>query len=166
MGIIVQKFGGSSVADTDKLFKVSKIIIDEYNKGNNVVVVVSAQGKYTDKLITEEKEITDNPNKREHDVLVSSGEQITIAKLVMCLNKLGYQAVSYLGWQIPILTNDEYGNADIIDIKKEKIIKDLNNGKIVIVAGFQGINKVGDITTLGRGRLRYNSCSSCRIFKS
>ena len=151
MGIIVQKFGGSSVADTNKLFNVSKIIINEYNQGNKVVVVVSAQGKSTDKLIQEEVEITENPNKREHDVLVSTGEQITISKLAMCLNKLGYKAKSYLGWQIPITTNDKYGNADIINIETNKIIEDLESNNIVIVAGFQGINKVGDITTLGRG---------------
>ena len=151
MGIIVQKFGGTSVADTDKLFNVCRIIIDEYNKGNKVLAVVSAQGKLTDSLITEEKEITLSPNKREHDVLVSTGEQITIAKLAMCLNKLGYEAKSYLGSQVPIITNDEYGNADIIEVKTNKILNDLEDGKIVIVAGFQGINNIGDITTLGRG---------------
>lgn len=151
MDIIVQKFGGSSVADTDKLFKVCNIIIDEYDKGNKVVVVVSAQGKSTDKLISEETEITENPNKREHDVLVSTGEQITVSKLAICLNKLGYNAISYLGWQVPILTNDEYGNADIININTNRILKDLANDKIVIIAGFQGVNRVGDITTLGRG---------------
>ena len=151
MGIIVQKFGGTSVADTNKLFHVSKIIIDEYNKKNNVVVVVSAQGKYTDKIITEEEEISESPNKREHDVLLSTGEQITISKLAMCLDKLGYKAKSYLGWQIPITTNDEFGNADILNIETEKIINDLRNNNIVIVAGFQGINEFGEITTLGRG---------------
>lgn len=151
MGIIVQKFGGSSVADTKKLLHVSKIIIDEYNKGNKLVVVVSAQGKSTDQLIKEEGEITKKPNKREHDVLVSTGEQITISKLAMCLNELGYKAKSYLGWQIPITTNDEFGNADILNIKTEKIINDIENDNIVIVAGFQGINKNGSITTLGRG---------------
>lgn len=151
MGIIVQKFGGSSVADTDKLFRVCKIITNEYDKGNQVVVVVSAQGKSTDKLISEETEITKNPNKREHDVLVSIGEQITISKLAMCLHELGYKAISYLGWQVPILTNDEYGNADIINIETNKILNELKNDKIVIAAGFQGINSIGDITTLGRG---------------
>lgn len=151
MGIIVQKFGGTSVADTEKLFIVSQRIIDEYKKNNKVVVVVSAQGKLTDMLISEEAEITDIPNKREHDVLVATGEQITVSKLAMCLNKLGYEAVSYLGWQVPIITNDVFGNADIKNIETSKIKEDLNAGKIVIVAGFQGINNKGEITTLGRG---------------
>lgn len=151
MNIIVQKFGGSSVANNEKLFNVCKHIISEYEKNNKVVVVVSAQGKTTDKLASEEKEITENPNEREHDVLLSVGEQITIAKLAIYLNKLGYKAISYTGWQIPIITDNIFGNADILDIKTEKILKELENNKIVIVAGFQGVNKNGDITTLGRG---------------
>ena len=102
MGIIVQKFGGSSVADTEKLYNISKHIINEYNKNQKIVVVVSAQGKTTDRLITEEKEITENLNPREHDVLVSVGEQITISKLAMCLKEKGYNAISYTGWQLNI----------------------------------------------------------------
>ncbi len=151
MGIIVQKFGGSSVADKDRLLNVCKHIIKEHEKNNKVVVVVSAQGKTTDKLIQEEKEISINPNKREHDVLVSVGEQITISKLAVYLNELGYNAISFTGWQVPIVTDDCYGNANIININTEKILKELENNKIVIVAGFQGIAKSGDITTLGRG---------------
>lgn len=151
MGIIVQKFGGSSVANTDKLFNVCKHIIKEYDKGNSVVVVVSAQGKTTDELIKEEKEITNTPNKREHDVLVSIGEQITIAKLAMCLEKMGYKAVSYTGWQLPILTTSIFGNARIKSIDNEKIMRSLSDGYIVIVAGFQGVDEEGNITTLGRG---------------
>ena len=151
MGIIVQKFGGSSVADNERLLNVCKHIINEYNKNNKVVVVVSAQGKTTDKLVSEENEISKNPDKREHDVLVSTGEQITIAKLAIYLKELGYDAISYTGWQIPIVTDEIYGNANIIDIKTNKILEQLENNKIVVVAGFQGINKEGDITTLGRG---------------
>lgn len=151
MGIIVQKFGGSSVADNSKLLNVCNHIIKEYNKNNKIVVVVSAQGKTTDKLVEEEKTISKNPNEREHDVLLSVGEQITIAKLAIYLNELGYNAISYTGWQIPIITDGIFGNANIIDIKTDKILKQLDDGKIVIVAGFQGINKNGDITTLGRG---------------
>jgi len=151
MGIVVQKFGGSSVADKDKLLNVCKHIIKEYEANNKVVVVVSAQGKTTDKLVLEEKEISLNPNKREHDVLLSTGEQITIAKLAIYLYELGYDAISYTGWQVPIITDDIYGNANIIDINTEKILNQLANNKIVIVAGFQGITKSGDITTLGRG---------------
>ena len=151
MGIIVQKFGGSSVADKEKLLNVCKHIINEYNANNKVIVVVSAQGKTTDKLIEEEKKISNNPNKREHDVLISVGEQITISKLAIYLNELGYDAISYAGWQIPIITDNCYGNANIININTEKILKELEKNKIVIVAGFQGITKSGDITTLGRG---------------
>ncbi len=151
MGIVVQKFGGTSVADKDKLLNVCNHIIKEYNSNNKVVVVVSAQGKTTDMLVQEEKEISENPDKREHDVLLSTGEQITISKLAMYLKKLGYDAISYTGWQVPIITDNIYGNANIIDINTDNILKQLENDKIVVVAGFQGITKLGDITTLGRG---------------
>ena len=151
MEIIVQKFGGSSVANTDKLFNVCKHITKEKSKGNAVVVVVSAQGKTTDDLIRQEKEITDKPNKREHDMLVSVGEQISVAKLAMCLEELGYEAKTYLGWQVPIITDSNFGDANVTEVKTSKVIQDLEKGKIVVVAGFQGIDKNGDITTLGRG---------------
>ena len=151
MGVIVQKFGGSSVADVNKLEIVAEHIIDEVSKNNKVVVVVSAQGKTTDRLIFEEGEITDNPSKREHDVLVSVGEQITIAKLTMLLQKKGYNAISLTGWQIPIVTNNEHTNGRIRYIHKETITELLDSGNIVVVAGFQGINENGEIVTLGRG---------------
>lgn len=151
MDVVVQKFGGTSVANLLNLQKVVNHIIKEYKKGSKVVVVVSAQGDMTDNLILEEKEITNNPNLREHDALVSIGEQITATKLAMLLEKLGYKAISYTGWQIPIITDSNFGNANIIDIKKEKIIKELENNKIVIVTGFQGIDENNNITTLGRG---------------
>lgn len=151
MGIVVQKFGGSSVADKDRLLNVCNHVIKEYEKSNKVVVVVSAQGKSTDKLIEEEKELSLKPNKREHDVLVSVGEQVTISKLAIYLNELGYNAISFTGWQVPIITDDIYGNANIKDINTKKILRELKKNKIVIVAGFQGITKSGDITTLGRG---------------
>lgn len=108
-------------------------------------------GKTTDKLIAEEQEITKSANKREHDVLLSAGEQITISKLCMCLQSLGYDAISYTGWQIPILTNSVFGNAKIKYIDTSQIVKDLDSGKIVVVAGFQGIDEELNITTLGRG---------------
>lgn len=151
MEIIVQKFGGSSVANTEKLKTVCKHIIKEKEKGKEVVVVVSAQGKTTDELIKQEQEITTTPSKDKHDILVSVGEQITIAKLAMCLENLGYKAESYLGWQVPIITDSNFGDANIIEIKTENIIKDLEQGKIVVVAGFQGADKNRKITTLGRG---------------
>ena len=151
MGIVVQKFGGSSVATTEKLEKVCNHIITEKKKGNSIAVIVSAQGKTTDRLITEEKEITLSPNKREHDVLVSTGEQITISKLAIMLNEMGYKAISLTGWQIPIITNDDFGNAKIKSIRSQTILDLFKEDYIVIIAGFQGINENGEITTFGRG---------------
>ena len=148
MGIVVQKFGGSSVADTEKLFNVCRHIRRELNEKNEVVVVVSAQGKTTDKLIKEKNEITDLPSKREYDVLVSTGEQITTAKLCMCLEKLGIESVSLTGWQVPIITDSNYGDAKIKFIGNERIKKELTTGKVVVVAGFQGIDEQNNITTL------------------
>lgn len=150
MEVIVQKFGGSSVADKEKLKQVASKIIKEADN-NKIVVVVSAQGKTTDKLILEEREITNNANPREHDVLVSVGEQITIAKLAMVLQSMGYKAVSLAGWQIPIVTTNVHGNAKIKFINTDTINDLLNSGNIVIVAGFQGVDESGNITTLGRG---------------
>jgi len=151
MGIIVQKFGGSSVANLEKLGYVAEHIITEKKKGNKIVVVVSAQGKTTDKLISEEAEITDSPNEREHDVLVSTGEQITTAKLAMLLNEKKQKALSLAGWQIPIITNSEFTNSRIRYIHNKTIEEYLNSGNIVIVAGFQGVDESGNITTFGRG---------------
>ena len=152
MSIVVQKFGGSSVECTEKLFNICKYITKEYESNNKVVVVVSAQGKMTDNLIKEANEIDENADKRELDVLMSVGEQITIAKLAMCLKKLGYDAISLTGWQIPIKTNDVYGDANILTINLDRVIRELDKNKIVIVAGFQGVNEENnDITTLGRG---------------
>lgn len=122
-------------------------------------------GKTTDKLIRESKEIQEISSKREFDVLISTGEQITISKLCMCLQKMGYKAVSFTGWQVPIITDSEFGNANIVKINTENILKELEKKKIVVVAGFQGINESGEITTLGRRRFRYNSCSSCSSVK-
>ncbi len=151
MQIVVQKFGGSSVADTDKLYKVCERIIEAKKDNKDVVVVVSAQGNMTNNLITEEREITMNANQREHDMLVSVGEQITISKLAMCLEKLGYKAKSFLGWQVPIITNSNFSDADIEEIKTQKILNELEKDTIVIVAGFQGVDRNNEITTIGRG---------------
>lgn len=151
MGIIIQKFGGSSVANIQKLELVAEHIIKEKGKGNKPVVVVSAQGKTTDRLITEEKEITENPDRREHDVLVSTGEQITISKLAMLLIKKGYKAVSLTGWQVPIITNSEFTNSRIRYIHNKTIEEYISADNIVIVAGFQGVDENGNITTFGRG---------------
>lgn len=151
MKIVVQKFGGSSVADNEKLQKVCERIIEEKEKGKSLVVVVSAQGKTTDNLIEQEKTITENASKREHDMLVTVGEQITIAKLSMMLQEKGYKAKSFLGWQVPIITNSNFSDADIEEIGTENIIKELKNDTIVVVAGFQGVDKNNEITTIGRG---------------
>ncbi len=152
MDTIVLKFGGSSVADNDKLKIVAEKIIGLYKKGHNIVVVVSAQGKTTDNLISEAHELTkDTKEDREMDVLLSTGEQITTAKLSMLLNKMGYQAISLTGWQAGICTNNTNQDAIIKWIDTARIRKELENGKIVVVAGFQGVNENLDITTLGRG---------------
>ena len=149
--IVVLKFGGSSVSDNNKLKIVADKIINEYKKNNKVVVVLSAQGKTTDRLIEEANELSDNISKRELDVLLSCGEQISISKLAILLNSLGYNAISLTGWQVGIYTNNTNQNAIIERINTNRILEELNMNKIVIVAGFQGINEKLDITTLGRG---------------
>ena len=151
MDTIVLKFGGSSVADNLKLNIVASKIIEFYNKNNNVVVVVSAQGKTTDKLLKEAYELSTVPKDRELDVLLSTGEQITISKLSILLESLGYNAISLTGWQAGIFTNNNNQNASIQNIDISRIQNELKKRKIVIVAGFQGINENLDITTLGRG---------------
>lgn len=151
MGLIVQKFGGSSVADADKLRNVAGRIADAYDAGNNVIVVVSAQGDTTDDLIAKAAEVNDKPSKREMDVLLSAGEVISMSLLAMTLEKKGYPVVSLTGWQAGVYTNSQYGSARIHKINKERIMAEIDKKNIVIVAGFQGINKYDDITTLGRG---------------
>ncbi len=149
--IMVLKFGGSSVADNEKLQLVAKRITKIYDKGDKVVVVLSAQGKTTDKLIKEAKELSNNIPNRELDALLSCGEQMSTAKLSILLNYMGYPAISLTGWQAGIFTNNNNQNANIIKIDTSRILKELNEGKIVIVTGFQGIDENLDITTLGRG---------------
>ncbi len=151
MGLIVQKFGGSSVKDAERVFNVAKIITDTYAKGNNVVVVVSAQGDTTDDLIEKAKEINPQASKREMDVLLTTGEQISMSLLAMAIEKLGYPVVSLTGWQAGFLTTSDYGNARIRKVNPERINRELDKKNIVIVAGFQGVNRFDDITTLGRG---------------
>lgn len=151
MNTMVLKFGGSSVADNIKLNIVANKIIDLYEKGNNIVVVVSAQGKTTDNLLKDAYELSKVPNDRELDVLLSTGEQIAISKLSILLNNLGYNAISLTGWQAGIVTNNTNQNAIIENIDVARIKQELNKKRIVIIAGFQGINENLDITTLGRG---------------
>ncbi|MBP3435177.1 MAG: aspartate kinase [Clostridia bacterium] len=151
MMLIVQKFGGSSVADAERVMRVADIITRTYRQGNEVVVVVSAQGDTTDDLIAKANEINPKASKREMDMLLASGEQISIALLAMAIEKLGCPAISLLGWQAGFRTNSKYSNARIKKVDSERIRAELDKNKIVIVAGFQGLNKYDDITTLGRG---------------
>lgn len=151
MDTLVLKFGGSSVADNVKLNIVAEKIIELYNQNNNIVAVVSAQGKTTDKLIKEANELSAIPNDREMDMLLSTGEQISISKLAILLDRLGYKSISLTGWQAGIYTSVTNQNAIIENINTERINKELSEHKIVIIAGFQGINENSDITTLGRG---------------
>ena len=151
MDTIVMKFGGSSVADNIRLNLVAEKVIELYNQNNNVIVVVSAQGKTTDNLIKEAGELSSRPSDREMDMLLSCGEQITIAKLSILLNRLGYKAISLTGWQAGIYTSRTNQDAIIENINTERIEQELKERKIVVVAGFQGINENSDITTLGRG---------------
>ncbi len=152
MSLIVKKFGGSSVANAERVFNVANIIIDDYKKGNSVVVVVSAQGDTTDDLIEKANEINpDGASKRELDMLLSAGEQISIALLAMAIEKLGFPVISLLGWQAGFATDSNHGIARIKKVNAERIRNEIAKRNIVIVAGFQGINKYDDITTLGRG---------------
>ena len=151
MEIIVQKYGGTSVENKEKLILVANRIIDTYNKGNKVVVVVSAQGNTTDNLISKINEYTENTHDREMDLMLSTGEIQTVALLTMMLKDRGYSAISLTGEQAGVITNGEYGRAKILKVIKENIQKYINDGNIVVIAGFQGIDKFGNINTLGRG---------------
>jgi aspartate kinase len=151
MALIVQKYGGSSVADLEKIANVARRVARTRDEGNQVAVVVSAMAGETDRLIDMGKKILDPPNEREMDVLISTGEQVTVALLAMTLTSMGYKAKSYCGWQIPLTTDDAYSSARISDVDGTALKSDLDNGNIIIVAGFQGIDPSGNITTLGRG---------------
>ena len=151
MGVIVQKYGGTSVGDVDKIKSVAKRVICEKEKGNDVVVVLSAMGKTTDHLVNLCKEISTNPSKRDLDMILATGEQVSISLLSMVLQECGYDSISLTGFQAGIKTQGPHTKNKIFDIDIEKIKSHLQEGKIVVVAGFQGINENGDITTLGRG---------------
>ena len=151
MSIIVQKFGGTSVADTEKIKHVAEVVMRERSFGNDVVVVVSAMGHTTDHLVKLAKEISDTPPSRELDMLLSTGEGISIALLAMALQSAGCKAISMNAMQVGIITENIHTKARIVDIKTEKLKKHLREGKVVVVAGFQGVTEDGEITTLGRG---------------
>ncbi|MBU5462746.1 aspartate kinase [Lachnoclostridium sp. MSJ-17] len=151
MSLIVQKFGGTSVADAERVMNVARIVTDTYAKGNDVVVVVSAQGDFTDVLVDKQMEINPKASKREQDMLLAAGEQISIALLAMAIEKLGYHATSLLGWQAGFNTSSAHTAARIKSVDPSRIQEAIDRRNIVVVAGFQGVNKRGDITTLGRG---------------
>lgn len=151
MSLIVQKFGGSSVRDAERVMNVARVVTDTYKKGNDVVVVVSAQGDTTDDLIAKAAEINPNPAKREMDQLLAAGEQISISVLAMAIESLGFPVISLLGWQAGFNTNSVYGFARIKNIKTNRLQAELAKHNIVVVAGFQGLNRYDDLTTLGRG---------------
>jgi len=151
VAIIVQKFGGTSVADADKIRNVANAVIREKLNGNNVVVIVSAMGHTTDYLTKLAHEISPNPSSREMDMLLTTGEQVSIALLAMAIQEQGHASVSLNAMQIGIITENIHSKARIVDIKTDKLEKYLNQGKIIVVAGFQGVTPEGEITTLGRG---------------
>lgn len=151
MGLVVQKYGGTSVRDAERVMNVANRIVNTYKQGNNVVVAVSAQGDTTDELIEKAQEINPDASKREMDMLLATGEQISIALLAMAIEKLGFPVVSMTGWQAGFKTDSHYSNARIKTIDTERIKSELDKKRIVIVAGFQGLNRYDDITTLGRG---------------
>ena len=149
--LIVKKFGGTSVANKERIFNVASRCIEEYRKGNDVVVVLSAMGKYTDELITMAKDVNEKPPKREMDMLFTIGEQMSVALMAMAMDKLGVPAVSLNAFQVSMHTTSSHGNARLKRIDTERIRRELDSKKIVIVTGFQGVDKYDDYTTLGRG---------------
>ena len=149
--LIVKKFGGSSVADRDCMYRVAARCIEDWKAGNQVIVVLSAMGKTTDQLIAKAKEMNAHPSKRELDMLLSTGEQVSVALFAMVLDALGASAVSLNAWQVMMHTTSRHGNARFRSIDTDRIMKELDGNRIVVVTGFQGIGRYGDVTTLGRG---------------
>jgi aspartate kinase len=151
MALVVQKYGGTSVTTPEEIKKVAQRVIDSYNDNNDVVVVISARVGDTNRLIEMANEMCPGQQGREFDLLVSAGEQVSVGLLALCITSMGYKTRTYLGWQVPIITDSAHTRASIEKIDPSKIAKDLKLGAIVVVAGFQGIDKHGNITTLGRG---------------
>ncbi len=151
MALIVQKFGGTSVRDAERIDNVAGIITSAYQDGNDVVAVVSAQGDTTDDLTAKAAEVNQRPSKREMDMLLSSGEQVSAALLAMAIERMGFPVVSLLGWQAGFNTTSDYGSARIKKIDTSRVKKELDKRRIVVIAGFQGVNRYGDVTTIGRG---------------
>jgi aspartate kinase len=151
MARVVQKYGGTSVGDVERIRNVARRVLDTKNQGHEVVVVVSAMAGETDKLIRLAQQVTSSPDEREMDVLISTGEQVSIALLSIALKTMGADSKSYLGFQIKIATDSAFGKARITSIDSEKMLNDLKSGRVVVVAGFQGVDELDNITTLGRG---------------
>ncbi len=151
MALVVQKYGGTSMGTIERIRNVAKRVAKTYDAGNDMVVVVSAMSGETNKLVALANDVCEFPDAREYDVLVASGEQVSIALLAMCLKSMGYKARSYHGWQVPIVTDSAFSKARIEKIDDKKMRADLRDGSIVVVAGFQGVDKDGNVTTLGRG---------------
>ena len=151
MALIVQKFGGTSVGSPERIAQVAEKIAKFREAGDDIVVVVSAMSGETNRLLALAKQVADKPSLREMDVMIATGEQVTIALLAMALNKIGVPAVSFTGVQVPIVTDSEHGKARILSIDESKVSEQLKAGKVVVVAGFQGVDEQGSITTLGRG---------------
>jgi aspartate kinase len=151
LALVVMKFGGSSVGDAERMKRVARRIVEKKEQGNRVVAVVSAMGDTTDDLIDLSKQLNEKPSAREMDMLLTTGEQVSVALLAMTIGGLGHGAISYTGWQVGMITENEHGRARITDIKPDRIYKALDAGNIVVVAGFQGMTEDGEITTLGRG---------------
>ncbi|WP_054953120.1 aspartate kinase [Flaviflexus massiliensis] len=151
MSLVVQKYGGSSVSDAEALKRVARRIVDTKKAGNDVVVVVSAMGDTTDELLDLASQVTDNPPAREMDILLTAGERVSMSLLAMAVNELGVPAHAYTGQQAGLRTDNQYGKASIVGIVPERIARDVKDGSVAIIAGFQGVNELNDVTTLGRG---------------
>jgi aspartate kinase len=151
MSLVVQKYGGTSMGSIDRIKNVARRVAKTYDAGNDMVIVVSAMSGETNKLVALANEVCEFPDSREYDVLVAAGEQVSIALLAMCLKSMGYKAKSYHGWQVPVITDSVFSKARIEEIPDTRMRADLKEGCIVVVAGFQGIDKEGNVTTLGRG---------------
>ncbi len=164
--LIVKKFGGSSVADKERIYNVARRCMEDYQKGNDVVVVLSAMGKTTDKLIEMAKEVNPTPSKRELDMLLATGEQTSVALMSMAMSALGVPSVSLNAFQVAMHTSSAYGNARFKRIDSERIRHELDSRKIVIVTGFQGVNKYDDLTTLGRGGSDTTAVALAAILKA
>jgi aspartate kinase len=166
MALVVQKYGGTSVGTIERIRNVARRVAKVYDEGNDVIVVVSAMAGETNKLVALASETCEFPSEREYDVLVATGEQVTIALLSMCLQSMGYKAKSYMGHQIPIITDSAFSRARINKIDDKKIREDLENGNIIVVAGFQGVDQQGNVTTLGRGGSDTSAVAVAAAFKA